>query len=141
MTKLAPFLFVLFACATQSAQLPTSAAVKTKTFASAKEAKNFVRNKWNYLQILFEQSRDPYYGTPRWPEECLKQHVFGKLQEKGQATYFVSRLLLNSEKAPGDCRGTPADVIYLHCGEESVVREIVCAPDSCRGFLSGKLCP
>ena len=140
MIKLFPLLF-LFSCSTSVVSIPKDAKVTSKTFSSPAEARNFVRNKWNYINILYEQSRDPYYGTPRWPEECLKRHEFGKISDHFGNTFFLSRLLLNDKDEPGDCNGKAADVAYLQCKDESSVREIICRPGECAHLLRGNPCP
>lgn len=134
--------FLLFtACSSQVVTIPHDAKVTTKTFASVTEAKNYVKNKWNYINILYEQSRDPYYGTPRWPEECLKKHQFGKVMEKHGNTFFLSHLLLNQKDEPGDCQGREADVAYLQCKGQTSVHEIICRPGECSALLEGNACP
>lgn len=143
MTKFLPLLF-LFACASsapRATKLPAGAVVVTKSFSTPVEAKNFIRNKWNYINILFEQSHDPYYGTPRWPEDCLKRHEFGKITEASGNSFFLSRLLLNAKNEPGDCQGHPSDVIYLNCKDEALVHEIICPPGTCANLISDNPCP
>ncbi len=140
MIKLIPLL-ILFSCSTPVVTLPQNAKISTKSFSSPGEAKNFIRNKWNYINILFEQSRDPYYGTPRWPEECLAKHEFGKIQEKFGNTFFSSRLLLNAKNEPGDCQGKPYDVVQLHCKDEAVTHEIICPVGECSVFTEKNPCP
>lgn len=134
-------LIVLTSCATKVVTLPKSAKVTTKTFASSKEAKNFVKNKWNYINILYEQSRDPYYGTPRWPEDCLKKHTFGKILEQHGNTFFLSTLLVNDKNEPGDCQGKAVDMAWLQCKDQSSVYEIICGPGECAKLIEGNACP
>ncbi len=134
-------LVLIVGCAHEKVSLPESAKVFTKDFPSAKEAINSVINKRNYLQLLFEQSRDPYYGTPKWPEECLKQNTFDKLQHENGNSLFIAHLILNEKGDAGHCQGNETEIIYLHCKDEAKSHEIHCPPGSCQGILRGNPCP
>ena len=135
-------LSLLISCASSlEKKLPANTTVITKEHASAKEARNFVRNKWNYLFLLFEQSHDPYYGTPRWQEECLKKNTIGKIHENKGNLAFLSRFLLDEKKEPGHCEGVDTEVIFLYCANQSVSYEIHCLPGTCeKVFKSDIIC-
>lgn len=134
------FLFALFSCAHEKKELPRDAQITKKNFSSAKEAKNHVRNRWNYLFLLFEQSHDPYYGTPKWSLPCLEKNKQGKLQEENGHTYFHSNFLLNEKNEPGHCTGKSTEVILLHCQDSLNVHEIFCSPGSCASFSLKDVC-
>lgn len=135
------FLIVIFSCAHRNVSLPAAAKVTTKIFSSPREAKNNVRNKWNYFFLLFEQSHDPYYGTPKWSLDCLAKNKQGKLTENNGNTFFVSEFLLNESGDPGNCRGKATEVIFLHCQDSLNVHEIHCAPGSCLSVFTSNPCP
>lgn len=135
------FLFLLFSCAHEKkSNLPTDAQMTIKKFSSSKEARNQIRNKWNYLFLLFEQSHDPYYGTPKWPLPCLEQNKQGKLTEENGHSFFISTFLLNENKETGYCTGTPTEVIFLHCQDSLNVHEIHCRPGSCKQLSMKDIC-
>ncbi len=130
----------LFSCAHQKSALPEHARITTKKFPSAKDAKNNLRNRWNYLFLLFEQSHDPYYGTPKWSVACLEKNKQGKLTEDSGNTFFVSQFLLNEKHEPGHCTGASTEVILLHCKNSLNVHEIHCTPGNCASFSPTNLC-
>ncbi len=140
MIKLLAFVFII-GCSSSRMALPPEASVMTKNHSSENEARNSVKNRWNYLFLLFEQSHDPYYGTPRWPVECLKKNTLGQLQETNGNVFFHSRFLLNERKEAGFCEGQDTDVIYLHCKNELVSYEIHCPPGRCEKFFKENVCP
>lgn len=131
------FFFLLFSCAT--AKLPTTAKVTEKNFSTAEEARHFVKNRLTYLRLLFEQSFDPYYNTPKWDPACLVANQIGKLQEKNGSLWFVSRLFLNENGDVGFCSGKMTEITLLHCPGEKKTYEIHCLPGEC-GHLSSQLC-
>lgn len=134
---------ILISCASppQKVFFPAGAVINVKEFSSTKEARNFVKNKWNYLTLLFEQSFDPYYGTPKWSPECLKKNELSPVRDSAGNLFFDSQLFLNEEHEAGFCQGALREVIYLQCKDESRVYEIVCALGSCRQRLSQNPCP
>lgn len=133
--------FLLISCAHQKKDLPADAIVLTKNFSSSKEARNYVRNKWNYLFLLFEQSFDPYYNTPKWPLACLQKNQLGKIYEQSRGIIFTSTFLLNENKEPGHCQGLSTEVIFLHCQDSLSALEIHCSPGQCKHLLSSDICP
>lgn len=91
--------------------------------------------------MLFEQSRDPYYGTPKWPEECLKANVIGERKSVGAALISVSQLVLDSKGLPGHCAGTSHTVVMLYCDGQSVIQELKIPNPPPAGFNPVSLCP
>ncbi len=134
-------ILLLISCATRKTALPEGAEIIIKEFSSPKESQNFIKNKWNYFSLLFEQSFDPYYGTPKWPLDCLNTNNFSKIREDSGNLLFDSQLLLNDKKEPGYCEGNLRDVIFLHCKDEPRVYEIVCPAGTCRNVPSQTFCP
>lgn len=139
MIKLLSFL-LLFSCAHGIKTLPPDAQVTTKKFASVKEARNHIRNRWNYLFLLFEQSHDPYYGTPKWPLPCLEKNKQGKLIEENGNLFFISQFLLDEKNEPGQCTGKSTEVIFMHCQDSLNVHEIHCTPGTCASLSPEILC-
>lgn len=133
-------LLMLSSCATSGSSLPENVTVISREHSSVKEARNFIRNKWNYLSLLFEQSYDPYYNTPRWPPACLRQNTIGKIEEQKPHSYFLSRFLLNERKEIGFCDGTETEVVFLHCENALKSYEIHCPPGTCGKVLKDKPC-
>ncbi len=130
------FFILLISCA--SKKLPVNARVTEKQFATSQEARNFVKNRFNYLKLLFEQSHDPYYNTPKWEADCLTHNQIGKIQEKEGSSWFISDLIVNQNGDVGFCSGTQTEITILHCPEEKKIYEIRCMPRECAAFIS---CP
>ncbi len=132
-------LLLLVACS--SISLPDSARLTQKTFSNPQEARNHIKNRFNYLHLLFEQSLDPYYGTPKWDAPCLAQNSIGPLLEKDGSIWFVSHMLTNENGDVGFCRGMPVEIILLHCPDEKKAFEIRCPPGDCEKIISCSLIP
>ncbi len=83
-----------------------------------------IRRRQRYLEILYEQSIEPYYGTPKWPEACLRETQIGKIVN-GLA---VSMLYLDAKGNPGGCPGTEGSrkifMVMVYCPEKKSVREL-----------------
>jgi hypothetical protein len=71
--------------------------------SSRAEALKYFHNQRNYLVLLFEQSRDPYYGTPKWTDECIKSNVLGRVTETSNMISMISNLYLDKDGNPGLC--------------------------------------
>ncbi|MFL5783514.1 MAG: hypothetical protein ACJ76H_02820 [Bacteriovoracaceae bacterium] len=134
------FLLLILVAGCSTSRFPSSARTRFQDFSSGKEAKNFIVNKANYLKLLFEQSHDPYYGTPRWTPECLDKNRVGKVEEKYGNTFLRNQLFLNNEYEPGFCQGSYSDVIWIQCKDEKRVTEIICRADDCRSLLDENPC-
>lgn len=87
--------------------------------SSVEEARRTITNKRNFLTLLFEQSRDPYYGVPKWTEECLEENKIGDIKETSEEISFVSVLYLDSTGSAGHCLESANTKksynIYLFC--------------------------
>lgn len=132
---------LFISCASSRTTLPPAAEVITKDFSSLKEASNYIRNKHTYLTLLFEQSFDPYYGTPKWSQECLNRNTLSKIDTSHGNTGFSSQLILNHQNEPGFCEGSSKDVIFVQCKDSIQVHEIRCSPGDCQNVLNGNPCP
>lgn len=114
---------------------------KVHTFMTVREAQNYITNKSRYLNLLFEQSHDPYYNTPKWSEECLQRNRIGKIVNQNSAYYLSNHLVLSPSGDSGQCQGIDTHVIYLQCGESATVNEFHCSPGSCDSWLAANPCP
>ncbi len=94
---------------------------------SEQESGAWIQNQNNFIKMLFEQSKDPYYGVPKWTEQCLKENKIGKINKSANAIWAVSELYLKNG-APGHCSNSSASkkftVIFLYCKEMSKLFEI-----------------
>lgn len=104
------------------------AILKKVPLNSEEAAKRYIHNQRNFLKLLFEQSRDPYYGTPKWSEECLKENKIGDIDEDREKILLVSELYFNKEGNPGLCPGSPSakkgSHIILYCKGDNLVLDV-----------------
>lgn len=102
--------------------------MKSIPVASRLEAKKYIQNQRNYLVLLFEQSRDPYYGTPKWNAECLKANKIGEITDTPSYMIFSSRLFLDQQGAAGFCYQDTSIVygqqVIVYCEGDKVVRDM-----------------
>ena len=96
--------------------------------ANKAQGRSIIQNHLNFLQLLFEQSKDPYYNVPKWTTECLEENKIGKVTETGQHMQAISFLYVNDSNEVGHCSRSsktyPAYVIYVYCDTTNEVREI-----------------
>ena len=102
---------------------------RTIPVADRKAAKAYLQNQVNYLKILFEQSKDPYYGQPKWTEECLKTNRIGEIENFDGGLLVLSDLLLDEEGNPGFCPEAPEESfraysLLLYCEPQKQVQEM-----------------
>jgi hypothetical protein len=87
--------------------------------SSRDEAFKVIGNKTNFIKMIFEQTVDPYFGTPRWSEYCLGINQIGNVIESNNGIQSTSLLYLNKEGEPGFCNDRPellhSYVIFLYC--------------------------
>jgi hypothetical protein len=119
------FLFYFISCSTGTKKpLP----FKSIPAENQVQARSIIQNHLNFLNLLFEQSKDPYYNVPKWTPECLEENKIGKLNENGKDMQAISILYVNDLKEVGQCsrseRTYPAYVIYVYCEKSHEVREI-----------------
>jgi hypothetical protein len=95
---------------------------------SRDEARKVINNKVNFIKMLFEQSKDPYFGTPRWSDYCLDINQIGTVTESPKGIQAISVLILNHAGDPGYCNDRPdqarSRLIYLYCDGMENVMEI-----------------
>ncbi len=102
------------------------AVIKKIPVTDAKEAKHVIENNVNFFKFTFEQSRDPYYGVPKWDEKCLQQNQIGKIIEEAKMISSISEMVVNENNAIGFCmsftqRHTIKFIIYQYCGGSEVL--------------------
>ncbi len=92
------------------------------------EAKKYIQNQRNYLVLLFEQSRDPYYGTPKWSEECLRENIIGDVKEERQHIIFSSMLYFDKTGSAGFCSvnksASAGQRIVIYCEGDKNVKDM-----------------
>jgi len=88
------------------------------------EAKKVMIGRHNYLRLMFEQSRDPYYGHPKWTDTCLQSNKIGTVSDMS----LVSELYVDGNGNPGFCPENPmalkAYEIFFYCKKESSVYQV-----------------
>lgn len=102
------------------------ASFKTYPANSPIEARRIIQNKFNFLRMLFEQSYDPYYGKPKWAENCLKANTIGSIIESEESIYLHSKLILKDNKegfCPEDKDTVESNVLMVFCKNSSAVQE------------------
>lgn len=126
MTKI--FLISLLILLVSCSSVKQGRLLKETPVASAKEARHHIQNKLNFLTMLFAQSRDPYYGTPKWTLDCLKENKIGQLEETKNGIQAISELYLGSDGSPGFCPGSPeatkSSLVYVYCFDQDSLWEI-----------------
>ncbi len=107
---------------------------------SDKAGRALVENKRSFLIDLFRQSEDPYFGTLRWSEECLKRNQIGELNINGNHVEFQARLSVDGRWNPGECtsKAVEANLLVKYCpaeqlavtvfltGQKSMSAKVVC---------------
>ena len=133
-------LSLLVSCATR---LPGQLQKKIPV-ASSEEAGHVIQNKMNFLNMLFEQTRDPYYGVPKWTELCLKENKIGVIQKTKHGLQSVSELYLDQSDSPGQCpenpRATKKYLVYLYCSGSDSLLQILYPITTNAHELSNDLC-
>jgi hypothetical protein len=108
------------------------------------EARKVINNKINFIKMIFEQSTDPYFGTPRWSEYCLKLNSIGTPIETTNGIQVFSTLVLNSVGEPGYCSDaetqTRSHVVYIYCEGSKRVLEITYPFGPVTTPLHGDMC-
>ena len=133
MTRIFLPLLLLFACSTSKSNLKTfkneaNYQEKLIPVSSKEEARKVINNKVNFLKMLFEQSKDPYFGTPRWSDHCLSINKVGSVTESQKGIQAISVLILDHTGEPGFCNDkrneAQSRLIYLYCDGMNNVLEI-----------------
>jgi len=91
----------------------------------AAQARLVIANRHQYLKDFFTQSIDPYFGTPRWTEECLQRNRIGKVEAHGNQISLTSSLTFDSRFNFGSCgqSARPGLQIYIYCENAASVIE------------------
>lgn len=98
-----------------------SVQVSSKDVSSKQEAKAQIIGFRNYLKLLFEQSRDPYYGSLKWPEACLDMNRIGEVMDTGSSIYLANELILNHQGNPRHCSGPIQYHLQFFCDKENKI--------------------
>lgn len=140
MTSFLSLALLFFMGCSSVASAPSNAIIRRIPVDSSEQAKKVIENHVRYLRMLFEQSRDPYYGTPKWSDECLKANVVGERLDVGSSFSSSSTLILDSKGAPGHCKGESHAVIMLFCSGAKEVQEIKIPHPLPDGFTEKSFC-
>jgi hypothetical protein len=117
--------------------------IKERPVQDLKQARHHIQNKVNFIKFTFEQSRDPYYGTPKWSDGCLKANKIGAIKETSKSIQVRSTLYLNESGEVGHCpeneKASEYLVSYYYCeGSGKVVEASV--PLKLDEKVGGDLC-
>jgi hypothetical protein len=134
MTRLLLPLLILVSCSSSSKTnwktLKNEANYREKLIpvSSREEARKVINNKVNFIKMIFEQSKDPYFGTPRWSDQCMSINKIGTVTDSPNGIQAISFLILDHSGEPGFCndRSNQArhSLIYLYCDGMKNVLEI-----------------
>lgn len=102
---------------------PEEAEMRIIDVSSPDQAKKVIDNHVRFLELLFEQSRDPYYGELKWSKKCLADNIIGKRVEKDGVVSSTSTLYLNANGRPGHCTGVMHVFALVYCPGSSIVIE------------------
>jgi hypothetical protein len=118
--------------------------IKSIPVVSRAEALKVIGNKLNFIKMIFEQSLDPYFGTPRWSEACLEINRLGEIVTTEKEIQSSSLLILNASGEPGYCNDrsdhVSTQVIYLYCEGDKHVLEIKFIHQGTNKKHEGMLC-
>jgi hypothetical protein len=121
-------LFLMVACSTKSTHVTlaylVNAKIKLIDVSSPEQGNSVIDNHLRFLKLLFEQSRDPYYGKYKWTKECLAENVIGRREEFDGHMVATSVLFLDENGKPGHCSGTKYTVSLVYCSEGKFVIEM-----------------
>ena len=120
--------------------VPEDVTIKKIAVESRDQAKKVLGNHQRYLKLLFEQSRDPYYGKFKWSEDCLKKNVIGTIVETKTSLLVQSELLLDSTRKPGVCVGKRYSYGMIFCDGADHVNEFSIPHGTSAKFTAIKLC-
>jgi len=147
------FLFVLIGCGMIPPRTLLSKVreakhhkINDKPISSEAEAKTYMQNQLNYLKLLYQQSRDPYYGEPKWTEYCLKNTKIGEIKINKHYFISVSDLYMNADGEFGYCPGNRVAergyFILLYCmNKKNVISDIRLQYDPNLDLKKLDLCP
>lgn len=137
MTKFSAYiiLIILTSCASTKkvsifdlAQNTKYSIVRKINASTTEEANKILQSRFNYLTLLFEQSRDPYYGQPKWSESCLRENIIGAIAKNKSELVSVSQLYVDGKGGPGFCPENPyalkAYEVSFYCEKEQTVYQI-----------------
>jgi hypothetical protein len=137
--------FIILVFFVSCASRPDGKVIKKIPVTSSEEAGHVIQNKINFLNMLFEQTRDPYYGVPKWTELCLKENKIGGIQKTKHGIQAVSELYLDQSDSPGLCPENPSAtkkyLVYLYCNGSESVYQILYPITTKSSELAKNLCP
>ena len=112
------------------------------------EALALLRRKQSYYKALFQQSFDPYYGTPKFSEECLQENSISEIVTTDRGAFLAMTLVLSPTGDAGYCSKsdiagiTRSHMVYLVCGSETRVQRLIMkAEEAALSLPWADLCP
>lgn len=108
------------------------------------QAEKVINIRLQFLKLLFEQSIDPYYNTPKWTPACLAENKIGEVEKFSNGAQLVSELYINLVDQTGFCSSNvtarKAKVIYVYCEPSAEVIEITLPLVNFSDKVEGNLC-
>jgi hypothetical protein len=99
---------------------------------SSNSSKAMVTNRHRYLKDLFQQSKDPYFGTDRWSADCMSRNKIYDLETNADGFKYRAQLTASQDLRTGFCTEGTVDVVQLvgQCQEQGIFYEITLRGDS-----------
>jgi hypothetical protein len=118
--------------------------IKSIKATNEDEARRVLQGRYNYLTLMFEQSRDPYYGHPKWTESCLQGNKIGFISKVKDPVMSVSELYVDDKGNPGFCPESlfaiKAYEIYFYCEQDNSVYQVTLPLDKAIDLNKVSLC-
>ena len=108
------------------------------------DGQRIVTAKTHFIDIVFEQSREPVYGIPKWTDQCLKENKSGKIKYDEEKMYSVSEVYIHYNGSIGHCESAPhvfkAHYVVVYCPIYKEVIEYKFSYDPSLNFEDIDLC-
>lgn len=108
------------------------------------EATKIITLKTNYMRLLFEQTHEPTFGTPKWSEDCLKANKIGEAIAADEQIFNISELFVHFNGSLGHCEAGPkifkAHHVLVYCPIYKEVIEYKFSYDPTLNFEKIDLC-
>lgn len=86
--------------------------IKSFYVSSGDDAKKYLEKKQKFLNLLFEQSKNPFTARPRWSEKCLAENNIGPIKEEEKHISMESYFYMDYFGSLGNC----SDSVYAGKG-------------------------
>ena len=80
-----------------------------------------------FLLDFYRQSKDPYFGSNRWSDECLRRNRIGEITQNSNGVSFRSQLTADVNLKTGICTQDSIDVVQLvgYCKSSRIFYDFV----------------